>query len=79
MNIFQHRACNDVLAPPRGDGDCRPLPILRMQDTDGSPVVISFWKPTPEELQLLQAGAVVGLHIWGSTHAPLYVGVTEAA
>lgn len=78
MNIYQHPACNEVLLPPKGDADCRPLPILRMQDTDGVPVTMSFWKPTPEELQQLNAGGVIALHVWGRTHAPLYVGTREA-
>jgi len=79
MNTHQHPSCNFVLDPPKGDTDCRPLPILRMTDTGGLPVVVSFWKPTPEELAQLNAGGVVALHVWGRTHAPLYVGTENAS
>jgi hypothetical protein len=39
------------------------------------PGIVSFWKPTPEELQKLNAGEPVYLQVWDRTHCPLYIGV----
>jgi hypothetical protein len=78
MDRHQHPSNNDVLGAPRGMAadECVALPITRIlyQDPpmDG---VVSFWKPTVAELQLLNDGHAVRLSILGRTHPPLYVGV----
>lgn len=38
---------------------------------------VSAWFPTPDELTALNAGAPVHLHIFGSVHPPVYVGVKQ--
>jgi hypothetical protein len=77
MNSTQHSTCNRVLAPPKGDDNCRPLPVT---DTDfyGVRTVCSFWLPTADELALLNTGKPVALFVMGSTHPPLYVGVADS-
>lgn len=37
--------------------------------------VVSYWRPGPDELRLLNAGALVRLSVIGRTHPPLFVGV----
>ncbi len=78
MDKTQHPKNNDVLGAPPGIPieECEALPITRVKlDGAGLQGVISYWRPTAEELVALQAGALVAIMIQGRTHAPLYVGV----
>lgn len=82
MQPIQHRSNNDVLAPPAGasSDECRGLCITRVMysgprpDTV-QPGVVSFWKPTPRQLELLAAGAPVWVSVMGMTHPPMALGV----
>lgn len=57
----------------RGNGaDVADLRVINTGDC-----FISAWLPTPEELAALNAGAAVHLHIYGSSHPPVYVGVAQ--
>lgn len=40
------------------------LPVTQTQ-ADGKPVLISFWKPTPEEMMALNTGALIALTVVG--------------
>jgi hypothetical protein len=83
MNFFQHPSNTRALGAPKGVAieDCRALPVTDIQIRlfDGTlgtiPGIVSFWKPTPEELQKLNAGEPVYLQVWDRTHCPLYIGV----
>lgn len=77
MRAIQHTSSNDVLRPPQGATaeECHPLFITRARYEDGTPVVISFWQPTPEQLRLLNEGKPVWLCAIGMTHPPLALGV----
>lgn len=78
MRPAQHTSNNDVLGAPKGAtvDECQALPITRVvwpeQQLQG---VVSYWRPTPAELQLLNGGAMVRLSVMGRTHPPLAVGV----
>lgn len=78
MNRAQHPSNNAVLGAPTGwDQDalpCDALPITRIE-WEGKPAVISFWRPSPEELAQLQAGAYVGVWVIGHTVPPMAVTV----
>jgi hypothetical protein len=83
MNPIQHHTNNDVLAPPPGvpRDECKPLYITRVwyhthQSLQAAiPGVISYWRPTPEQLALLNAGKPLFLSFMGATHPPVAVGV----
>ena len=77
MDRHQHPTNNDVLGAPPGVpiDECNALPITRIQYSDGTPAVASYWRPTPAELALLAAGAAVRLVVLGTTHPPLMLGV----
>ena len=47
-----------------------PLHIRRL-DLDGTPCMESLWRPTADELALLNAGAVVSLKMLGTAHPPV--------
>lgn len=78
MTPIQHRLCNKVyeVATPQGpDNPIRPLPVLRLQLEDGRPAVVSFWKPSEDELRSLQAGAVVAVWSLGESIRPMHLEV----
>lgn len=77
MDRHQHPTNNAVLGAPPGVpiDECNALPITRILYSDGTPAVISYWKPTPLELALLTSGAPVRLSVLGLTHPPLMLGV----
>lgn len=83
MQPIQHATSNDVLAPPAGmpREECKPLFITRIwydhqfDSSKAIPGVISYWKPTPQQLALLNSGAPVYLSFLGANHPPVAVGV----
>ena len=77
MDRHQHPTNNDVLGAPPGVplDECQALPITRIQYSDGTPAVASFWTPSAEELALLNQGRAVRLVVLGRTHPPLMLGV----
>lgn len=79
MRFFQDPRCNFVLGAPSGVPieSCTALPVRRAQYEDGTPVVQSFWKPSPEELKMLNEGKPILLSIWGETHAPVSMEVVD--
>lgn len=42
-----------------------------------TPCMVTAWHPTPKELEALNAGAAVHVHIIGTSHPPIIVGVGE--
>jgi len=79
MEPTQHATNNAVLgAPANWDQQtlsCSALPITRTT-IDGYSALISFWRPTPDELQQLQAGGLVTLCVHGPIHPVVSLGVT---
>lgn len=67
-------------APPDWDeeknGKCDTLPITDAVH-NGLPCVMSFWKPTAEELAHLNANGQLMLQIVGKSMPPVIVGVIE--
>jgi hypothetical protein len=74
MNRMQHPSNNSVLGAPAGwdqkELPCGALPITRTE-CEGLPAVVSFWKPTAEELAMLNAGGSVALWVIGQTMPPV--------
>jgi hypothetical protein len=68
MTPTKHPLCNDILRRPPGttEEECGDLPIRR---EDGR--VISFWKPSPEEIALIAKGHPVIFIAQGVTHPPV--------
>lgn len=78
MDRIQHASNNEVLGAPTGwrqsELPCGALPITRT-DVDGKPAIISFWRPSAEELAQLNAGAAVALWVLGNAMPPVSLGV----
>lgn len=81
MNSIKTKQTKVCLGAPR-DWDQSQLPCdsLWVDKTTlvGVPVVISYWKPTMWELQLLNEGSSVQLSIVGTNMPPVAVEVFEA-
>ncbi|CAG4887899.1 hypothetical protein [Paraburkholderia saeva] len=82
MNRTQHPSNNAVLGAPAGwdqqELPCSALPITRVV-ADGVAHVVSFWRPTPDELKALAAGALVELWVVGHTMPPVALAVEAAS
>lgn len=78
MNKHQHPSNNAVLGAPQGWDQgalpCSALPITR-SDVDGFACVNSYWRPTAEELAVLNDGGSVVLSVLGTTMPPVAVSV----
>ncbi len=74
MNKIQHPSNNDVLGAPAGwnqkDLPVSALPITRAE-VGGQPAVVSYWKPTADELAALNSGGSVALWVIGQTMPPV--------
>ena len=75
MNFVKNKHCNGVLLAPVGSLDVADLPVCNVADPHVGPVVMSFWKPTPQELAELNANGQVILCISGYTHPAVRVAV----
>lgn len=77
MIRIQHPSNNAVLAAPPGSGidEVAAIAVTHVVYTDGMQSVLSFWQPTAEELKLLNQGKAVRFGIFGTSHAPIYLGV----
>ncbi|MRW88853.1 hypothetical protein GJ699_02525 [Duganella sp. FT80W] len=78
MNKIQHPSNNAVLGAPEGwnqaELPCEALAITRSEYA-GMPVVKSYWRPSAEELAILNAGGSVELAVLGHTMPPVMVSV----
>ena len=59
------------------DDQCGPLSIKRVEYSDGTPVVISCWKLTQEELDEINKTGRVWLGILGVTMPPSWISGTK--
>jgi hypothetical protein len=78
MNKHQHHTNNDVLGAPK-DWDqaqlpCSALPITRI-DVEGIAALVSYWKPSDNELAMLAAGGSIALTVLGVTMPPVMLAV----
>lgn len=81
MNRHQHPSNNAVLGAPagwdQGELPCSALSITRVT-YDGINAVMSYWKPTAEELAMLNAGGSVALSVIGTSMPPVMLEVDPA-
>ncbi len=81
MKISGHKSNTRVLNPPKGYKieDHRELHIHAAPVTDltidDKPVILTFWKPSEDELQKLVAGGLVAVFVVGTTMPPLSLAV----
>jgi hypothetical protein len=70
---------NAVLGKPpdMGHDECTCLSVLRTETESGTPVVVSCWKLTHEELEEVCRTGRVWLTVVGETMPPVAVDVTQ--
>lgn len=80
MIILEFEEQTRVLGAPKGwdqkQLQCGMLPIADVM-WDGVQAMVSYWKPTPEELAQLNAGAHIQLSVVGTSHPPVSVDVAR--
>lgn len=80
MDKVQHPSNNKVLGAPAGwdqsDVPCSALAVTEIAWGDG-PAIVSFWKPTAQELADLNAGAYVALWVSGQGMPPVALSVEQ--
>lgn len=71
---------NLVLGKPADweDGTCDPLSVRSVNGPYGR-CMVSQWRPTEEELELIKGGCPVYLSVWGSVHPPVAVFVVAGS
>lgn len=78
MNRTQHPSNNAVLGAPeawdQGELPCGALPITRTE-CEGQPAIVSYWRPTSDELAAQAAGACVALRVIGHSMPPVALSV----
>lgn len=75
MELASFAEANAVLGKPDDmtHEQCEAASVLRATMTDGTPVVISCWKVTAEELEEIQRTGRVWLLVCGTTMPPAKV------
>lgn len=78
VKFVQHPSNNGVFGAPDGWDQkqlpCGALPVTHTT-ADSIPAVVSFWKPSPEELAALNAGEHVVLWVIGGGMPPVAIEV----
>lgn len=81
MIILEFNGQTRVLNAPPGWNESEPIKcgMLPIRDTknEGMPCMQSYWKPEPDELAMLAAGAHVRLTVYGHGHPPVWVDVEK--
>jgi len=77
MEIGRIEGCTRVIGKSQGYYG---LPVRDEFQNDtvtgpGTPIMVTAWFPTPDELQAINAGAPVHLKIVGTGHPPVMLGV----
>jgi hypothetical protein len=74
MKAIEFEGQDLMLNPPPGTarGTCGALPVKRC---DGR--MVSVWKLEPGDLEQLQNGAHVLLHVWGKGHPPVGMSIQK--
>jgi len=78
MQKIQHQSNNGVLGAPagwdQGELPCNALPITCTQVGD-LPAVVSYWRPSTEELAALNARGAIRLWVVGASMPPVMLDV----
>lgn len=81
MQKIQHLSNNGVLGAPAGwaqaELPCGALPITRTHVGD-LPAVVSYWRPSVEELAVLNTGGSIALWVLGSSMPPVNLSIEGA-
>lgn len=68
---------NKIFRAPEGMPNCVDLPVWQGEAQDGSPVILSCWQPTREDIVRIAAGAPIWLGVYSRSLPPVCVTVTN--
>ncbi len=69
MEDFKHPLCNHAFtAPPGTEDKCGTLHVKTWIDPTFGPAGTSYWRPSPAELEALNAGGAIALNIFSTGH-----------
>lgn len=79
MNFVQHPTNNHAMGAPKGwdhgAEPCGTLPMTVRPHATAGVELVSYWKPTVDELIELNSGGLVTLHVLGAGHPVVAMGV----
>lgn len=76
MRVHQHKTNNMILKAPDGMVDCDTVPAtLVIDETDSR--ILTFWRPSEEELKQLNENGSICLHVFGRMYPPVAITVEE--
>jgi hypothetical protein len=59
------------------NGKCDSLPIIDIQAEGCASVMVSLWKPSPKELEMLMSNGHIELWVYGDSHPVVAVSVND--
>lgn len=74
MEPVIHPSNNLVLKSPEGVADCEHLPATRCL-VNSTPSIVTFWRPSAEELEQLNSGLPVALVVYNQSMPMVWVAV----
>lgn len=79
MKLTQHSTNNAVFGAPPGVSaeQCKPAPATKMSYENGQRSIRTYWRPSADELTLLNTKGVVCVETWGTTLVPMNVMACE--
>lgn len=72
MNPQRFEQANVVMAAPKGMDNCMDIHACKTTSNE-HPVVVTAWRPSPEELVKINLGEPVYLVVWGQSMPPVSV------
>lgn len=75
MRVHQHKSNNMILKGPEGVPNVETVPATLVFDSETETRVLTFWRPTEEELAQLNRGHSICLHVLGRMHPPVSITV----
>lgn len=76
MDIKNHCTNNMLLVAPKDMPNCDTVSATMMIE-DEIVTIATFWKPTPQELELLNSNGYVVLYVYGKVHPPVAIGTSS--
>lgn len=82
MEILKSKHATRELGKPKDwddeiNGKCDSLPIIDIQSEGYVNVMVSLWKPSPKELEMLMSNGHIELWVYGDLHPVVGISVND--
>lgn len=68
---------NIVMQAPKDMENCCDIHACKAVDQTGAPITLTCWRPTPQELVLINLGNPIWLSVWGNAFPPVCVSAED--